>query len=68
MPRCDPRTAPPDPFSSIALRWPCLNRPERLTQTFRLWRPQDQEAFLDLNADVVERWIAARAAQNRKRA
>lgn len=50
---------------------PSLTPPERFTQTFSRWRPQEQEAFLDMNAEVVERWLAAKASkgtvQSRKR-
>lgn len=42
---------------------PKLSAPERIHQTFARLRPQEQDAFFDLNAEAVERWSAARAAR-----
>ena len=46
---------------------PALSPPERFHQTFARLRPQDQEAFFDLNAEAIERWNAVRAAKGGKR-
>lgn len=40
---------------------------ERFHQSFARLRPQDQDAFFDLNAEAIERWNAARSAKGGKR-
>ena len=43
-----------------------LSPPERFHQTFARLRPQDQDAFFDLNAEAIERWSAARATKAKR--
>ena len=45
---------------------PQLTPPERFYQTFSRLPQPHQEAFFELNADAIERWLAARSATVRK--
>lgn len=44
-----------------------LTPPERFHQSFARLRPQDQDAFFDLNAEAIERWSTTRAVKGSKR-
>ncbi len=39
---------------------------ERIHQTFARLKPQDQQAFFEMNADAIERWMASRSQSTRK--